>query len=117
MTTSNIIKTQTLPPSTLYIPLDCLQGSDTFNYVYAKLNGKTVKQEVVEGLANEVNAEIKAGLNEGDMVYLSTPSDADKIPVIRLSKTIKDKLKKPSNIKPTEAISSKNVPASQSGIN
>lgn len=119
MTTSNIIQTKTLPSSTLYIPLDCIQGSDTFNFVYAKLNNKTVKQEVVEGLANEVNAEIKAGLNEGDMVYLSAPANADKLPVIRLSKSIKDKLRKPADIKPdaTETTSAKSVSEPKSGIN
>lgn len=119
MTTSNIIKTQTLPPSTLYIPLDCIQGSDTFNFVYAKMNGKTVKQEVIEGLSNEVDAEIKAGLNEGDIVYLSTPDNADKLSVNRLPRSIKEKFKKqPGNaLHPDITHSSKSVSASNSGIN
>jgi RND family efflux transporter MFP subunit len=118
MTTSNIIQTKTLSSSTLYIPLDCIQGSDTFNYVFARLNGKTVKQEIVEGVSNEVNAEIKTGLNEGDMVYLSAPNDADKIPVNRLSKAIKDKFKKQTNTKPNPVeTTSSNVTGSKSGIN
>jgi len=119
MTTSNIIKTQTLPPSTLHVPLDCIQGSDTFNFVYARLNGKTVKQEVIEGLSNEVDAEIKAGLEEGDIVYLSSPPDADKISVNRLPKSIKEKFKKPSGISPHIPVTttSKSVSASNSGIN
>ncbi len=117
MTTSNIIQTQTLPASTLYIPLDCIQGSDTFNYVYAKLNGKTVKQEVIEGVSNEVNAEIKAGLNEGDIIYLSAPADADKIAVNRLPKGIKEKYKKTGGAHPAITTTSKSGSASNSGIN
>ena len=117
MTTSNIIQTKTLSPSTLFIPLDCIQGSDTFNYVFAKLNGKTVKQEIVQGLSNEVNAEIKTGLNEGDMVYLSAPADADKIPLNRLSKGIKDKFKKPANSKSNKVETTSGNLSSKNGIN
>jgi hypothetical protein len=87
--------------------------------VYAKLNGKIVKQEVIEGLSNEVNAEIKAGLNEADIVYLSAPPDPDKIVINRLPKNIKEKFKKPSGNIPNTPITttSKSASASNSGIN
>lgn len=94
MTTSNVVITQTLPANTLYIPLDCIQGSDTFNYVYVSAHGKTVKQEVIIGATNAENAEIKEGLKEGDMVYLSSPADAEKASTARLPKELKDKYRK-----------------------
>jgi multidrug efflux pump subunit AcrA (membrane-fusion protein) len=93
MTTTNVILTETLPPGTIYVPLDCVQGSDSFNYVYKDEHGRIIKQEVIVGNSNSENAEIKGGLNEGEMVYLSTPSNSDKLKVSRLSQDIKSRFR------------------------
>ncbi len=94
MTTSNIILTETLPANTIYVPLDCIQGADTFNFVYVEHHGHIVKREVIPGASNGENAEIKAGLSENEMVFLTTPADAGKIPVERLSQEQKAKFRK-----------------------
>jgi HlyD family secretion protein len=93
MTTSNIILTQTLAASTIYVPLDCVQGSDSFNYVYKEDHGRIVKQEVITGAANAENTQILAGLNEGEMVYISTPGETDHIKDIRLPAELKSRYK------------------------
>jgi multidrug efflux pump subunit AcrA (membrane-fusion protein) len=94
MTTSNIILTQSLPATTLYLPLDCIQGSDNLNFVYKDQAGKLVRQEVIKGPANAESVEIKAGLQENEMVYLSLPADTAKVPLIPIPIDVKEKFRK-----------------------
>ena len=88
MTTGNKIITKTISDVT-YIPLESVQaGTDSIPFVYLK-NGD--KQVVVLGEANENNVIIEQGLEQGTMLYLSTPEKPenfklvgeDLIPVIR----------------------------------
>jgi HlyD family secretion protein len=115
MTTSNIILTETLSPNSLYIPLDCVQGSDSFNYVYKEQHGKIIKQEVITGSSNAENMEIKAGLDEGEMVCLTTPSNAEKLQVSRLAPDIKSKLKKKAEISQSKSPDPKNIAGIKQG--
>lgn len=70
MTTSNTIIAEELS-DVVYVPLEALNSqADSINYVYLK-SGK--KQEVKLGLSNTNDVVVELGLNEGDVVYLSTP--------------------------------------------
>jgi len=112
MTTSNTIITQTLPASTIYVPLDCVQGSDSFNYVYADRKGVIVKKEVIVGASNSESAEIKAGLDEGESVYLSYDPGSEKLAIEKLPEDIKAKFKKKDNpmaLPPKSAATSDNI--------
>ncbi len=71
MTTSNTIIAQELE-DVMYLPLEAINvQSDSINYVYLK-SGR--KQEVKLGLANGNDIVVETGLNEGEVVYLSTPA-------------------------------------------
>ena len=71
MTTSNRIITNTME-EVLYIPLECLRNQyDSITFVYMKDGLSTIKQEVMIGAANDNEVVIKAGLQEGDKVFLS----------------------------------------------
>lgn len=72
MTTKNEIITAILD-SVMYLPLDCIQSNDTISYVY--MAGSKV--QVILGPSNENEVVIRAGLEEGDMVYLVPPSAAE----------------------------------------
>ncbi|WP_291783284.1 efflux RND transporter periplasmic adaptor subunit [Cecembia sp.] len=70
MTTSNTIIAEELN-DVVYVPLEALNSqADSINYVYLK-SGK--KQEVKLGISNTNDVVVELGLNEGDVVYLSTP--------------------------------------------
>lgn len=72
MTTSNRIITKTVEDAR-YIPLECLHSQyDSITYVFKKSGGSTVKQEVMIGDANAENVHIKAGLEAGDRIHLSS---------------------------------------------
>ncbi len=74
MTTSNIILTQKLD-SVIHVPLEVLHvWNDSINYVVKK-GGKV--EEVKVGLTNSNEAVIEMGVNEGDVLYLSMPSNAE----------------------------------------
>jgi hypothetical protein len=75
MTTGNKIITKTIEEVT-YLPLESVQtGVDSIPFVYTK---KGDKQIVVLGEANENNVVVEQGLEEGTMIYLSTPESTDK---------------------------------------
>lgn len=74
MTTSNIIVTQELE-DVVYIPLECLHvHNDSINYV-VKRSGAL--QEVKVGMTNSNEAVIEMGVEEGDILYLSMPSNLE----------------------------------------
>ena len=77
MTTSNKIITSIID-STLYIPLECLHTEfDSINFVYKREGLNTIKQEIMVGETNANEAIVKAGLKNGDKLYLSIPSGLD----------------------------------------
>ncbi|MFN8240345.1 MAG: HlyD family efflux transporter periplasmic adaptor subunit [Bacteroidales bacterium] len=100
MTTGNKIVTKTIN-DVIYIPLECVQaGTDSIPFVYTR---KGNKQVVLLGESNENNVIVEKGLEEGEVVYLSTPEDPtrfrlvgeDLIPVIKE----RERLKKEEELK------------------
>ena len=74
MTTGNKIVTKTID-DVIFIPLECVQaGDDSIPFIY---NKKGFRQVVMLGESNENNVIIEKGVEEGDVIYLSTPEDAD----------------------------------------
>ena len=77
MTTSNIIQTANYH-DTLYIPAEAVFENDSLQYVYLEKNG-LVKQVVDLGDQNENHILINKGLEEGDIVLLTEPINADEL--------------------------------------
>ncbi len=73
MTTSNRIITKVFD-DVLYLPLEALHANDSLTFVYTK---SRLKRVVLTGETNENSIIIEQGLKEGDVVYLSTPTDPD----------------------------------------
>jgi HlyD family secretion protein len=77
MTTSNIIQTANYT-DTLFIPTEAVFENDSLQYVYLQKNG-LVKQIVDLGDQNENHILIDKGLEEGDIVLLTEPINADEL--------------------------------------
>lgn len=92
MTTSNEILTYTFQ-NVLHIPLEALQN-DTVAYVFKKTDGKVMKQEVLSGETNDNEVIIEHGIEEGEEVLLTVPSNADKLSFAPLDPQLKAELKK-----------------------
>jgi hypothetical protein len=71
MTTKNMIITDVID-SVLYIPIESIHSNDSLSYVYKGSR----KQQVILGKANENEIIIRAGLEEGDDIYLVPPEGA-----------------------------------------
>jgi multidrug efflux pump subunit AcrA (membrane-fusion protein) len=84
MTTSNTIIVAEVPEA-LQIPLETIHTDDSLNFVYKRSGGGVTRQEVLLGLLNENNAVVLAGVEVGDELYLSTPSNTTGASLIRLS--------------------------------
>lgn len=75
MTTGNKIVTKTIE-NVVFIPLECVQtGEDSIPVIYMK-NG--TKHVVVLGESNENNVIVEKGVEPGDVIYLSTPSNPER---------------------------------------
>jgi multidrug efflux pump subunit AcrA (membrane-fusion protein) len=68
MTTKNIIITDVID-SAVYIPIECVHAQDSISYV---VTGNR-RQQVIVGKSNENEIIVKAGLEEGDDIYLLPP--------------------------------------------
>ncbi len=73
MTTSNMIVTDVYK-DVLHIPLEAVHSNDSISWVYKKNH---TKQVVMLGAANENQIILEKGLEEGERVLLSKPSDAE----------------------------------------
>lgn len=71
MTTKNIIITDVID-SVLFVPIECIHSNDSLSYVYQGSR----KQQVILGKSNENEIIIRAGLEEGDEIYLMAPEGA-----------------------------------------
>lgn len=79
MTTGNKIVTKTIE-NVVFIPLECVQtGEDSIPVIYMK-NG--TKHVVVLGESNENNVIVEKGVEPGDVIYLSTPSNPEKFRLV-----------------------------------
>lgn len=83
MTTMNKIITNTIQEA-LFIPIECIQNNEEMAYVYTH---KTRKQVIV-GVNNDNEIIIRAGLEEGDQVYLIPPENAESFRIVKLSDEI-----------------------------
>jgi HlyD family secretion protein len=84
MTTSNNILAE-LIPNVLYAPLDAIHSlGDTLTYVYLNKGLQVIRKEIEMGAVNSNEAVVENGLNEGDVIFLSIPKDADKTKLIRI---------------------------------
>lgn len=84
MTTSNRIIAETIP-EVLSVPLEAVHSQgDTISYVYMMMGGSLVKQEVDLGESNSNEVIIVEGVEEGDKLYLSIPSQSEKAKLIGL---------------------------------
>jgi HlyD family secretion protein len=79
MTTGNKIVTKTID-NVIFIPLECVHtGEDSIPFVYLKDRTNHI---VVLGESNENNVIVEKGLNQGDILYLSTPQNPEKFKLI-----------------------------------
>lgn len=75
MTTSNVILIEEVQEA-LFIPLEGLFADGKTSYVFKKVGGSTVKQEVRIGTTNENEVVIEQGLTLEDRILLSAPENA-----------------------------------------
>ena len=78
MTTSNAIEALLIPDA-LLIPLEAVTSQGEVPYVYKRSGGKTVRQQIETGALNDDEIVVRRGLDEGDEVLLSIPSDPARI--------------------------------------
>jgi hypothetical protein len=79
MTTSNEIIVRQ-EPKTLVLPLECLHSTgDSINYVFLKRGLQTIKKEIIVGQSNSNKIIVAKGLEEGDQVLLSIPSNVENL--------------------------------------
>ena len=83
MTSKNMIITDVID-SVLYVPIECLHSNDSMTYVYL---GRT-KQQVILGKSNENEIIIRAGLEEGQEIYLVPSEFADEYRIVPLDTAI-----------------------------
>jgi len=83
MTTGNAIETLRLPDATS-VPLEAVNGDSGLTFAYRLGRGGVVKQEIVTGETNDVEAVVLAGLARGDRVLLSTPANPERLSLVRL---------------------------------
>ena len=88
MTTSNEILVQTVDNS-LFLPLECIHTETIDNqkvtYVYKKLDGKVIKQQVELGLINENEAIILKGVDDNDDIMMTIPEKSNEMALNRLN--------------------------------
>ena len=83
MTTKNMIITDVID-SVRYIPIESVHSNDSLSYVYKG----SYRQQVILGKANENEIIIRAGLEEGDDIYLVPPEGADEYSIVPLDTAI-----------------------------
>jgi len=83
MTTKNMIMTDIID-SVLYVPIECIHSNDSMSYVYHGWS----KQQVILGKSNENEIIIRAGLEEGNDIYLVPPEGASDYSIIPLDTAI-----------------------------
>ncbi|MDX1939909.1 MAG: efflux RND transporter periplasmic adaptor subunit [Saprospiraceae bacterium] len=123
MTTSNEIVTYVFP-DVLFIPIEALQ-SDSVSFVYKKVDGKIVKQEVIAGESNDDEVIIEYGLSENDEIFLTVPKDAEKMPFEPLAANIKAEIRKKQEearkkreaeaLARSKQVQDENIPTGESG--
>lgn len=83
MTTGNAILTRD-EPDVLYIPIEAVNSEQGVPFVYKASGSHVTKQEIVPGLMNDDEVTVQRGLDEGDAVLLTPPTDRDRLALQRL---------------------------------
>ena len=83
MTTSNAIETATIR-KVLSIPLEAVTSDSTASYVYKVDGRRVVKQQITTGAMNDNEIVVTRGLEKGDRVLLTVPTNAAALEVVRL---------------------------------
>ncbi|MCB0759885.1 MAG: efflux RND transporter periplasmic adaptor subunit [Flavobacteriales bacterium] len=78
MTSSNLIQIESLQ-DVLYIPIEAVHSNDSITFVF--MGGGPVKHQVKTGMDDGSFIEITSGLEEGDEIWLNSPSDAEKLSI------------------------------------
>jgi multidrug efflux pump subunit AcrA (membrane-fusion protein) len=94
MTTKNIILTD-LIDSVFFVPIECVHSQDSISYVVMDSR----KKQVVVGKSNENEIIIRAGLEEGDEIYLVPPEGYKDFEVKRLKPEIMQVFKDEERLK------------------
>ena len=89
MTTSNAIEAMVIPDA-LVVPLEAVVSEGQTPYVYKRVGGRTVRQQIETGALNDDVIVVRRGLEEGDEVYLSIPSSTDGIETVTLAPSAPD---------------------------
>ena len=97
MTTKNSIVTEVID-SVVFIPIEAVNTIDSISFVYAR-SGK--RQQVIPGKSSETDIIIRAGLNQGDEVYLIAPEGADQWSLRRLDQATLDQFKEVKTVEDT----------------
>ena len=83
MTTKNTILTHR-EQDVVYIPIEALHVSESVTFVYRQQQNRVIRQQVRSGIRNENQIVILEGLQEGDVVLLSVPSDPENLRLVEL---------------------------------
>jgi multidrug efflux pump subunit AcrA (membrane-fusion protein) len=89
MTTKNTIITDIIK-DTLYLPIECIHSTDSISYVITK----NTRKQVILGKSNENEIIVRAGLEEGDEVYLAPPEDGETYRLVELDHELVEKFRK-----------------------
>jgi multidrug efflux pump subunit AcrA (membrane-fusion protein) len=84
MTTSNAIEAMVIP-NALLVPLEAVASEGETPYVYKRVGGRTVRQQIETGALNDEEIIVLRGLEEGDEIFLSIPSQTEGIETVALS--------------------------------
>ncbi|MDA3822557.1 MAG: efflux RND transporter periplasmic adaptor subunit [Bacteroidales bacterium] len=90
MTTSNRIVTNVFE-EVIYVPLEAVRANDSISFVYTKDRNRQI---LMLGESNENEIIIEEGLQKGEVVYLSTPKEAESFALSGLELIPKIKEKK-----------------------
>lgn len=89
MTTSNVIHVAEYD-SVLFVPLECIHENDSTYYVFLDKGKSTVRQEIIRGPANEHHMIVEYGLEVGDRLHYSMPSEPELMAFTAVPPTIKE---------------------------
>jgi hypothetical protein len=118
MTTSNVITTDVLD-SVLFVPLESVFSNDTLQYVFVK-NGNDVRKQIVDpGAENENYTVVNEGVKADEILMLTEPKNADKLPfegVEIYEKIQQRKLEEIENLKKSVTQKEGQVPSDRSVV-
>ena len=86
MTTGNAVNTFEVKDA-IFVPIEAVASDSGIAIVYKRSGGRVVKQEVETGAMNDDDVIITRGLDAGDEVLMSPPSDAASMSLARLTGT------------------------------